>query len=316
MDLLKYLMRLELTDCSSMEDYVNKLTCTQQKLDKSGTKIPDDIVAQIMLSGLPNEYRPMVMALANSGKALSTDLVRTNLLQEVRHESTNNDVVALISKKQKKDRARTINKKAVVCFECNAKGHYANKCPTKSKKCPNNLLLMSTSLVAKTETANEWFIDSGASAHMTMSSNNLCELQEPKSREIIVGDNGRLNVECAGDVRMTMSTNGNAYNEQVTVKDVLCIPNIFANLMSVSQMAKTGKTLVFNDKNCRIFNENYKLIATAPLVNDLYRLSCTTQRNATALTATVNRSLWHRRMGHACDSNLARIQSSVEGFKC
>ncbi|XP_017467048.1 PREDICTED: uncharacterized protein LOC108359625 [Rhagoletis zephyria] len=209
MDLLKFVMRLELADCSSMEEYVNKMPCTQQKLDKSGTKIPGDI-----------EYRPMVMALANSGKALTTDLVRTNLLQEVRYESTNNDVVALISKKQKNNRARKINKQAVVCFECNAKGHYANKCPTKSKKSQNNLLLMSTSLVAKTENANEWFIDSGASAHVTMSSNNLCELREPKSKENIVGDSERLKVKCAGDVRMTISSDENANNEQFTVKDV------------------------------------------------------------------------------------------------
>lgn len=30
MDLLKYLMRLELSDCASMDDYVNKVQTTQQ----------------------------------------------------------------------------------------------------------------------------------------------------------------------------------------------------------------------------------------------------------------------------------------------
>lgn len=312
MDLLKYLMRLELADCASMEDYVNKMTCTQQKLDKSGTKIPDDIVAQIMLSGLPDEYRPMVMALANSGKALTTDLVRTNLLQEIRHEPAGGEAVALISKKSK-NRTQAKKKRTVVCFECNEKGHYANKCPTKSKKETKNLLLASTSLVAKTA-ANQWFVDSGASSHMTMISANLTELREPKSSEVIVGNNGRLKVECAGDVRLSLSADGESKEEKVIVKDVLCIPNICANLMSVSQMAKQGKTLVFNDVNCRIFDKNAKLLASAPLVDDLYRLSCTTEQSAAALTATANRNLWHRRMGHACETNLNRIKSSVEGF--
>lgn len=61
MDLLKYLTRLELNDCESMEDYVSKMTATQQELKSTGTEIPDDIVAQIMLSGLPDDYRPLVM---------------------------------------------------------------------------------------------------------------------------------------------------------------------------------------------------------------------------------------------------------------
>lgn len=82
MDLLRHLMRLELCNCASMEEYVSQICETQQKLHKAKMEIPDDIVAQIMLSGLPDDYRPMVLAIANSGKALSVDLVRTNLLQE------------------------------------------------------------------------------------------------------------------------------------------------------------------------------------------------------------------------------------------
>lgn len=66
------------------------------KTRQIGNKIPDDIVAQTMLSSLPDEYRPMVMALANSGKELSTDLVRTNLLQEVRHDFTSDSTMALV----------------------------------------------------------------------------------------------------------------------------------------------------------------------------------------------------------------------------
>lgn len=313
MDLLKFLMRLELSDCNSMEDYVTKMTNTQQKLDKSGTKIPDDIFAQIMLSGLPEDYRPMVMAIANCGSKLTSDLVRTNLLQEVKHESNDAGAMALVSKKkQQNQKYKPKDKSSVNCFNCNEKGHYASKCPKKNTQTKDSLMLVSTSFVAKTKNATEWYIDSGASAHMTMNEENLTTLCEPKSKEIIVGNNSRLNVKCAGDIKMEISTNGGS-GENVTVKDVLCIPDICANLMSVSQMAKHGKTLVFDKDSCRIFDENSDLIATAPLVEDLYRLNCALKPSAKAFVATNDKNLWHRRMGHACDDNLNKMLKSVDG---
>lgn len=41
-------MRLELSDCVSTEDYETKMTNFQQIFDQSGTQISDDIFAQIM----------------------------------------------------------------------------------------------------------------------------------------------------------------------------------------------------------------------------------------------------------------------------
>lgn len=316
MDLLKYLIRLELNDCDSMEDYINKMMTTHQKLTKSGTVIADGLVAQIMLAGLPDQYRPMVMAIANCGKDLTTDFVKTNLVQEVKHEKPNGESSALVVKNAKhKEQQQHQRKKTpnVTCFECNERGHYARNCPKKTKSKPN-LLLASTSLVAKTENTSEWYIDSGASAHMTMCENNFSDLREPKSKEIVVADNARLNVKCAGDINMALPSNGESNN--VVVKNVLCIPEICANLMSVSQMAKNGKTLVFDKTSCRIFDENSDLLATAPLVNDLYKLNCTASENASAFVAkTVEKNLWHRRMGHSCSENLRKVKAATDGIE-
>lgn len=314
MDLLKYFARLELGDCDSMEDYVNKMCAAHQKLVKSGTSIPEDVAAQLMLSGLPEEYRPMVMAICNNGKDLTIDLVRTNLLQEIRHEASGSDsAIALMSKKNKKKQTAKSKNNAITCFECDKKGHYANKCPSKKKESTNKLLFAATSLVAKADCATNWVIDSGASAHITMDENYISETCEPSSKEIVVGNNGRLEVKCAGDVQMAIAPNNKSEAEQVTLKNVLCVPEICANLMSVSQMAKRGKTLVFDSQSCRIFDENAELMATAPLVNDLYSLNSATDRTATAFAVTTDANLWHRRMGHACRINLGKIKSAVTG---
>lgn len=78
-------------------------------------------------------------------------------------------------------------------------------------------------------------------------------------------------------------------------------------------MAKLGKTLVFDKTSCKIFDENKELMATAPLVDDLYKLDCSMDRTETALTAKVDQNLWHRRMGHPCDENLNKIKNAVNG---
>lgn len=155
--------------------------------------------------------------------------------------------------------------------------------------------------MAQSGNSNDWVIDSGASAHITKSESNLRNLREPASKEIVVGDNGRLEVKCAGDMHVAIAANGESNGEQVTVKNVLCVPNICANLMSVSQMAKHGKTLVFDKHSCRIFDENADLMVTAPLVDNLHRLNCASDKKATAFAASTDINLWHRRRAHACN---------------
>lgn len=169
--------------------------------------------------------------------------------------------------------------------------------------------------MAKTESATDWVIDSGASSHITMNEENLNIFCEPSTKEIVVGDNGRLNVKCAGDVQMELVANGKSDKEKVILKNVLCVPNISANIMSVSQFAKRGKTLVFDKQSCRIFDENSNLMATVSLVNNLCRLNCGSDRTASALAVTTDINLWHRRMAHTCENNLKKIKSSVTGVE-
>ncbi|XP_055918633.1 uncharacterized protein LOC129950736 [Eupeodes corollae] len=80
-DLLKQLVELKLNECDSMEDYVNKMVMTSLKVKKAGLKIDDEVVASLMLAGLPADYKPLVMAVENSTKILTCDAVKTLLLQ-------------------------------------------------------------------------------------------------------------------------------------------------------------------------------------------------------------------------------------------
>lgn len=126
-DLLKQMVQLKLTDCISMEDYVSKMVMTSLKVKKAGLDIGDDIIAALMLAGLPDEYRPLVMAVENSGKELTTDGVKNLLLQESRLGSESGEGDAFYSKKKKEQNNFR-------CHNCGRAGHFAKICPDKNRK--------------------------------------------------------------------------------------------------------------------------------------------------------------------------------------
>lgn len=65
-ELLKQMVKLTLSDCESIEDYVNRMVSKSLKVTKAGLKIDDEVLASLMLAGLPDEFKSLVMAIENS----------------------------------------------------------------------------------------------------------------------------------------------------------------------------------------------------------------------------------------------------------
>lgn len=104
----------------------------------------------------------------------------------------------------------------------------------------------------------------------------------------------------------------------MTIHNVKFVPELSVNLLSVSQMAKKGKRIVFENNLCQIFDQNRNLIAEATMVNDLYQLngSANTNPNKSDIalaTTTTNSDIWHRRMGHICRNYLINVKNSTTG---
>lgn len=123
-DLLKLLVKLSLEDCDSVEEYVSQMVSTCLKVGKAGLKIDDEILASLMLAGLPDEYKPLVMAIENSSTKLTSDAVKTLLLQETRFKTYNNASggSAYLSK------PKNPGKFKYRCRTCGEIGHMAKDC--------------------------------------------------------------------------------------------------------------------------------------------------------------------------------------------
>lgn len=79
---MRKIVNTKLESCESMDMYVSEIMSTSQKLTDLGFTISDEWLAVFLLCGLTEEYQPMIMALEGLGKTLSSDSIKTKLLQE------------------------------------------------------------------------------------------------------------------------------------------------------------------------------------------------------------------------------------------
>lgn len=63
---------------------VNKIMSTAHELRNIGFDVGDEWLGTLMLAGLPDNYKPMIMGLESSSIIISSDFIKTKLLQEVK----------------------------------------------------------------------------------------------------------------------------------------------------------------------------------------------------------------------------------------
>lgn len=309
--LIRQLSQTKLDECESMQVYVNTIVTAAQRLNAIGFKVDDEWLACFLLGGLSEKYRPMVMALDSVEIQLSSDAVKTKLLQEIPSDSKNSAFFNNAKQKQKKGGIR--------CYTCNKKGHKSPDCPDKnklkrdSKRKPDSAYNMKPeySSVFLTGQFNkyDWYVDSGATQHLTMNSDWIFNEKKSTISEILAANDTRMKVESCGTVKLYADINGTP--NPIEVRDVLCVPNLTANLLSVSQLTKNNNYVDFNANGCNIKNKFGKLMATANLVDGLYRLNGARCKSYVAVSKSEKIETWHRRLGHININDLLKMKKGT-----
>ncbi len=99
--------------------------------------------------------------------------------------------------------------------------------------------------------------------------------------------------------------------------DVLYVPKLSYNLLSISKATELGNSTDFNEKGCQIYNAKGKLIAEGSKIGSLYYLNCSMGNvKVNVANRKTNENIWHRRFGHLRIQNLQRLARSkmVRGF--
>lgn len=162
-----------------------------------------------------------------------------------------------------------------------------------------------TCLNASTKEDKVWFVDSGCSNHMTGNKEIFVELDESINNQVILGDGKAEKIQGKGVVAINTKTGQQRY-----IHDVLYVPNLAHNLLSVGQLIQKGYQVNFEGKECRIFDtkSNFLMAKVEMTTNKVFPLSLSYSKDMALQAEEDESNLWHLRYGHLNQKGLHLLQ--------
>ena len=141
----------------------------------------------------------------------------------------------------------------------------------------------------------------------------IYQLEKPV--KITVGDGRALTAVGKGAVVLNMEL-PNSESESCILHDVLYVPELSYNLVSVAKVSQKGKIGKFTSNACYILDKNHKMIAKAPKVEKLYRFKCKPIHEHASVATVSKEDIWHKRFGHLGVGSLQTLSRDrlVDGF--
>ena len=212
------------------------------------------------------------------------------------------------------------------CYNCGKTGHKSNDCrkPKKEKKpqanvtefdkLSNDVFEMNLSAVVSecniVGNTKEWWVDTGATRHIC-SNKWMFSTYKPveQNEELFMGNSSSSKVEGRGKVILKMTS-----GKELTLNDVLHMPDIRKNLVSGSLLSKNSFKLVFvSDKF--VLTKNEMFVGKGYLSDGLFKMNVMTvvpksiNNNKIDSSAYLLESsnIWHGRLGHVNYDTLRRL---------
>ncbi|MCO5594799.1 hypothetical protein L7F22_048833 [Adiantum nelumboides] len=116
-----------------------------------------------------------------------------------------------------------------------------------------------------------WYFDSGASRHITSRKDLFSSLDAaPAGKKVTCANNASYPIKDVGKILITISD-----GSDLCLPDVLYVPRIKKNLLSVSSLAKNGLRVIFEDDRCivRDRENGYSLITTGCVLGKMHRFA-------------------------------------------
>ena len=207
-----------------------------------------------------------------------------------------------------------------VCQHCKKKGHVERVCKSKAKSRQNQFQKMKAEArVAKEDSDQEeqvfvvscsaaqerfssgWLLDSGCTNHMTPDAAIFKSLDRSCRTKVKIGNGHFIQAEGKGDVLICTPAGAKV------ISNVLLVPEIDRNLLSIAQLLEKGYSVMFKDNQCQINDPSGSKLMAVPMANKSFVVDWTRESD-TAYTVTSDESkLWHQRLGHANFRSMARM---------
>ncbi|KAG6469463.1 hypothetical protein ZIOFF_074180 [Zingiber officinale] len=148
----------------------------------------------------------------------------------------------------------------VKCNNCHKFGHIARFCQEKDSRqdategAVNNEveLMFTTSCFATGVTHRSWLVDSGCTHHMSYDEKSFVNLDRSFYAKVKIGNGDYIDVEGRGDVVV------DGLKGRKLISDVLYVPKIDQNLLSVGQLVQKGYKVMLEEGLCLIADSSGK----------------------------------------------------------
>ena len=218
------------------------------------------------------------------------------------------------------------------CYVCNKQGHRAKDYHSRKdqgnpkKKRPqanvtkvNGLLddVLDMNLLAVVSEANfigsntkEWWVDTWATRHVCSDKKMFSSYHNiDNGEQLFMGNSSSSKVEGQGKVILKMTS-----GKELTLNDVLHVPEIRKNLVFGSLLSKKGFKLVFVLDNF-ILTKNGMYVGKGYMSNELFKMNVMTivppikniNKNTSSAYMLESSNVWHGRLGHVNYNTLRRL---------
>ncbi|MCO5573146.1 hypothetical protein L7F22_026912 [Adiantum nelumboides] len=147
------------------------------------------------------------------------------------------------------------------------------------------------------EVEDGWYVDSGASNHMTHHHDWFTSVQPFEGEgSVLTRDDSHHAIQGKRTITIQMSQ-----GEEKDLSNVLLVPGITKNLISVGQIVEKGYEVKFNKDGCYVKNDKGKVVAYGEKNERLFKLKMNATHNANFSSHSSSSSpliLWHKRLGH------------------
>ena len=208
----------------------------------------------------------------------------------------------------------------ITCFNCDKLGHYATDCPDKllnlqetvEKKEEDNTqeadALMMNEIVylnenkvdlkrleGEEDSMDIWYLDNGASNHMSGNRLFFYELDEMITGKVRFGDDSRIDIMGKGSIRFIVRG-----GEKKVLRNVYYIPALRSNIVSLGQATEVGCEVCMKDNQLSLYDRDGQLMVRSTRAkNRLYKVTLQVDLiQCLQVKGLGDSTLWHTRLGH------------------
>lgn len=203
------------------------------------------------------------------------------------------------------------------CTHCHKDGHLVSECYKLQNETANSANVTHVTLAAiedgaEPESVNTWLLDSGCSRHMVSSTNGITNLQRIEG-DVITASGDKVASIGMGDLKL-VSKDVQGRKVNLTLSNVLVVPKLSRNLLSVKKMTTSGANVSFGPSGGiieingtripvrhagQLYEVNLQLAAPSAMTN--------VASSDEPANVAVDAGLWHRRLGHRNSGDMAKL---------